>query len=288
MEIPVARACELKDHRILLFHAHIPKTAGYAFSNLLRKNFGDRFLWVHLPHPQASLRPAEVEERLSANPSLDVISTHFLRCFPQTLCGRLVLYLTFLRDPLQLTLSLFRFLRGQYAKLSVDQRSTLPPHLDRMSLREIAKFHLENWFDDSGQFSMQTAFFSPVPRSAMNSRPAGSGFYGKVDLARAQQELRRFFFVGIVERMAESLELLTIKLNSVGVDIDCASMAKENVTEANSAEESWLNPADEVGRAILGCNLADYSLYQEMLGDFETQLATCRLSTDGRRSITRE
>ncbi|HEY0793627.1 MAG TPA: hypothetical protein VGD78_21380 [Chthoniobacterales bacterium] len=256
----------------LIFHAHIPKTAGLAFRGLLEQNFPGRFVSLQLAHPQQYCSVPEFEEYLRANPKADAVSTHFLRIFPETLAGRKVLYLTFLRDPLGLTLSLFRFLRKSYPSLSDEQKRTLPQGIESMSLRDIARFHIENWFDERQQFSMQTAFFSPIPNVRLNERPPGYGFYGKDSLVDACAALNRFFFVGLVERMPESLLLLQHKLNRNGIPFEAAGMKVVNSTDRAPGEETWLHDNDAVGRIILNANRSDQELYRLFSDKFQAEL----------------
>jgi hypothetical protein len=182
------------------------------------------------------------------------------------------LYITFLRNPLDLTLSLFRFLRQNAHQLAPEQLTTLPPNITACSLKEIAKHHVEHWFDENGQFSMQTAFFSPNEGVQIGCRLAGSGFYGRDDLAFAKECLSRFFFVGLVERMEESLLLLTRRLREFGIVLNPSLLPKDNTTVRVPADEYWVSNDDVVGRAILTCNHSDELLYAHFANCLEDEL----------------
>jgi hypothetical protein len=267
----------MKPGSSLIIHAHIPKTAGLAFRGLLEQNFPGKFVSLQLAHPQQYCSIPEFEEYLRVNPNAEVVSTHFLRAFPETLAGRKILYLTFLRDPLELTLSLFRFLRKSYASLSDEQKRTLPSNIETLSLRDIAQFHIETWFDERQQFSMQTAFFSPIPNVKLTEQPSGYGFYGKDSLVDACNALNKFFFVGLVERMPESLRLLQHKLDGVGIPFEGSGMKVVNSTERLSGEATWLHEYDVVGRIILGANQSDHKLYRICSDKFQAELRTAGL-----------
>ena len=171
-----------------LFFLHIPKTGGISFRTLLENHF-----------PQAEVCPAQMPEELQAIPSADLAKYRLFRGhFAYSLHELLPimpLYLTFLRNPIERTISHFRHV----------QREEVSPihiyvHKFNMDIRDFVAAGLTA--EESK--NIQTRF---IASTAMNWE-AIKFFqdYGGVELA--QTRLKDFAVVGLTERFAESMHLL--------------------------------------------------------------------------------
>jgi len=107
--------------------------------------------------------------------------------------------------------------------------------------------------------SPQTRFFCNP--SAMAEFGLSDGHdYGLNSLEIAFSILREFHFVGIVEEMKKSLEVLTDLLLQRGVRVHFDLRLKLNVSPDNT-RPAWLTPEDEVGSQILDTNKSDRLLH---------------------------
>ena len=125
---PEVRNCIVpaRQLRWVLIHYHIFKNAGSTVEYILHRAFGDRFVSLHGPGPDAILHASDVLAFLNDNPEVMAISSHHLK-FPRPASPDYVIFdLCFLRDPLQRLWSIYRYMRrveafdelGQMAKTS--------------------------------------------------------------------------------------------------------------------------------------------------------------------------
>jgi len=112
--------------RWVLIHYHIFKNAGSTIEYVLQRSFGDQFVTLHGPGPDAILGASDVLAFLEHNPEVMAVSSHHLK-FPRPASPDFVIFdLCFLRDPLQRLWSMYRYMRrveaydelGQMAKTS--------------------------------------------------------------------------------------------------------------------------------------------------------------------------
>ena len=78
----------------------------------------------------------------------------------------------------------------------------------------------------------------------------------------ARSILNDFHFVGVVEEMKKSLEVLTDRLLQWGVKVYFDLHLRLNSSSSNSRPE-WLTPEDEVGRRVLETSKNDRLLQEE-------------------------
>ncbi len=94
-----------------MLHYHIFKNAGSTLEYILSRAFGDKFVSLHGPSPDAILNARDVLAFLNANPDVIGISSHHLK-FPRPAARDLVVFdLCFLRDPLQRLWSMYKYMR---------------------------------------------------------------------------------------------------------------------------------------------------------------------------------
>jgi len=249
------------DDQPILVHAHIPKTAGTSFNELLSRQFQERHYQYLHPDPSHIITLEEFEELLTKRPNLRSISSHCVRTFPPRIGGRPALYVTFLREPLAAFLSLLRYTRKEYQNLPDEVKKWWPDNTPSLSLRELAYLYLAPG-GSYVQSCQQTRFFCPPDYTKLLITPDYNQF-GINSYSVARSNLRQFFFVGIVEQMEKSLHYLKRRLLDRGVNLDIDDVPRENRIDSSSEDLSWLHVGDSIGRLVIRSNANDNRLYQE-------------------------
>jgi hypothetical protein len=249
----------------LFLHCHIPKTGGVSFGRVLQSTFPG----FHLTHvhndPTYILTPQTLETLLEINPLLKSITSHHLRMFPRQLQGRRTFYITFLREPTATFISLLKYARRQYPGWRAELQKSWPADTPQRSLRDLAQVYLAN-LGEQMQYSPQTRFLcSPI--SMNNAGLVGEHGYGLDRPDIAALILDQFFFVGLIEEMGKSLELLAAKLKTVGIELRKPFFLHVNRTRSRE-DLSWLNHDDTVGKRVLQCNDCDRELYEKFRARF--------------------
>jgi hypothetical protein len=243
----------------IIFHCHIPKTAGVSFSNVLYSTFRRKYLHHLHFDPTYILTPQTLTTTLEINPLLKALTSHHLRVYPRRLKDRQPLYVTFLREPIATFVSLLKYTRREYHRWTPEARRGWPSDTSRLTLRELAQAYLQNTGPDCG-YSFQTRFLC----SRYSMEKAGLPIedeYGLDRLDIATRILSQFYFVGITEEMRKSLELLAAKFATVGFELSRPMFLRKNRSRTRE-DLSWINPKDEVGQKVLGCHESDRELYR--------------------------
>ena len=242
----------------LILHCHIPKTAGTTVSEGFRQSFGIyHFHHLH-PDPYYVLTRDVLEDFLQINPFLTCITSHHLRSFPLSIANRATFLFTFLRRPEDAFISTLRFAQREFFAFPPEAQRLWPKETPRLPLRELARQYLamHTAFPD---ISAQTRFFCNPSEMAEFGLSDGHD-YGLNSPEIAFSILQEFHFVGIVEEMKKSLEVLTDLLLQRGVMVYFDLRLKLNASPDNS-RPAWLTPEDEVGRQILETNKSDRLLH---------------------------
>ena len=242
----------------LILHCHIPKTAGTTVSAGLRKSF--EFFHIHHYHPDPFyiLSKDTLEFLLEVYPGLRSISSHHLRSFPLSIGARPTFLITFLRKPENAFISQLRYIRRKFWSLPEPMRRLWPTEAPYLSLRELARQYLDQ----------ELATYDLCPQTRFLCNPDTEGPLGPSDLNRhglnsyelAQEILTGFHFVGIVEEMKKSLEVLTDRLLQWGIRGYFEHDLKLNASQERSMP-AWLTPEDEVGRRVLAASANDTLLH---------------------------
>lgn len=244
----------------LILHCHIPKTAGITVSAGLKRSFELCHLHHYHPDPLYILTTDVLEDLLEINPALLSISSHHLRTFPLSVEGRPTFLMTFLRRPEDLFVSQLKFVQREFSFLSAEIKSAWPKDTPRLSLRELARQYLGT-VASSEDYCPQTRFFCNPAAGAMFGLSDGHQ-YGLSSYEMACSILKRFHFVGLVEEMKKSLEVLSERLLQRGIKVYFDLSLKLNSSHADSRPD-WLTPDDEVGREVIEANKSDRLLHQQ-------------------------
>jgi len=247
-------------------HIHVPKTAGTAVRVWLYRAF---------PEGYGSWYPDYVfdETTLAAAGLRDLriraFSTHWIRRFPSTICGRNMKYFTLLRHPLDHVISRVRY----YYQMQVDAQKT--PAAALGPLRDFAAGWVDDWGNDPFHENMQTNFFalhpwSDLQASKFNCEPDTyrswpspvREAYMRERLEVAKDVLRSFLAVGVTEHIIDSLEVLRDRSQRHGFELlPSQELTFENITRIRLEDDSWLGHHDPVGRRILASVTEDEELY---------------------------
>ena len=246
-------------HTPVILHAHIPKTAGISLSDRFRRSFDTLHFHHYHPDPQFILNVEDLQTLIRISPWLQSITSHNLRTFPVRLGPRQACYITLLRRPSDCVVSLVAFIKRNFRVLSFEVQRDWPRNTPDLSLRDLTEYYLDQ--AQGAEQSPQTRFLcNPVTMAAHGLGDRSE--YGVNSYPVARLILQRFFFVGIVDEMGKSLEVLSGKLKQVELELWMGWMPRLNVTK-KKGRLPWLNEEDAVGRRLLTANQSDERLYAE-------------------------
>lgn len=235
----------------ILAHIHVPKCAGTSLRVLLEKHYGTRYLRLYVDDTYFVYSLETLRNYLLRDPQIAGFSSHHVRTFPRWLAGRQVLYITFLRDPIEQFVSYMTHIQKHYSTITAQNLlEAVPPGAQQVSLREFARWLLTQERDIPFRENHNVNFF------ARHSHPAAAD-----RLEAAKAALDEFFFVGITEKMEESIRKLRARACQAGVDFPPGPMLFENISNDYRDDLSWINPADEVGALLLRSVEKDRQLY---------------------------
>jgi hypothetical protein len=265
-EFPVARgqaviadAVEESEAGPLLAHIHVPKCAGTSFRVLLERYFGPRHVRLYMDDTYFVYSEEALRNCLLRDPLPRAFSSHHVRTFPSRLGGREMLYVTFLRDPVEQFVSYMTHVRKHYSGItSRTLLESLPPNAPQLTLREFAHWLLTQDRDIPFRENHNVNFF------ARHSAPAEAD-----RLEAAKAALSRFFFVGISDRMDESMEKLRALAQGAGLEFPADALSVENTSGEFRDDLGWIDPADEVGAMLLHSVERDRRLYDWAVERFD-------------------
>lgn len=242
----------------LILHCHIPKTAGTTVSAGFRRSF-DIFHFHHFhPDPFYILTKQRLDELLEMDPSLRSISSHHLRSFPLSIGDRPTFLVTFLRRPEDAFISQLKYVQREFFSFPEQVRCLWPADTPSLTLRELAYRCLDT--AACHDFCPQTRFVCNPDAGASFGLSDGHR-YGLDSYEMAHQILTQFHFVGIVEEMKKSLEVLTDRLLQWGTKVYFKLDLKLNTSDSGT-RPAWLTPEDEVGRRVLAVGRNDRRLHE--------------------------
>ncbi len=245
----------------VIAHIHVPKCAGTSFRNLLARYLGSAHLALYPDDTFFVYSEKELAGHLSDR-SVRAFSSHFVRTFPSSIDGRDMLYVTFLRHPVEQFISYLTFARKVFSSIrDPNLLSCLPPNAPALSLREAARWILTCDREVNFRENYTTNFFARFPFQAQYGGSAPGACYREKRLSIAQRTLEQFFFVGIVEHMDRSLSLLQSLAEKGGLAFPTGQISVENTSGETRDDLSWIREEDEVGGRLLRSIQEDTLLY---------------------------
>lgn len=235
----------------VLAHIHVPKCAGTSLRVLLETHRGPRHLGLYVNDSYFVYGEETLRSYLLQDSEMQGFSSHHVRSFPRWLAGREMLYVTFLREPIQQFVSYMTHIKKHYASITAKTLlEAVPPDAPEVTLREFARWLLTADRDVPFRENHNVNFFS-----RHSGREAGDR------LAAAKATLGEFFFVGITERMEESMSKLKALTRDAGLEFPPDPIPVENTSADYRDDLAWIEPEDEVGSLLLQSVEEDRRLY---------------------------
>lgn len=264
---------EQSDHPLFV-HVHIHKCAGTAFNELIRKTFAPRHLDAYLADPFHTYQQAELDGLVRQWPAVRSIASHSIRMFPEYIGGRQPLYVCLLREPVDWFVSYLTYAQAHFDELTPAHAATFPPGAAKMPLGELAGAMVQRFVVRPTVYCtfiryLAESTFRHALSGIMDVPPHDSPLTGKIaalfdesGLGMAQRILSRFFFVGIVERMDESIALLRRRLAKIEIALADEPITERNVTRHRRDDLRWLGKDHPTGIAIRRLLADDLKLYE--------------------------
>jgi len=232
-------------------HIHVPKCAGTSFRVLLETYFGPRHLGLYVNDTYFVYGDETIRSYLLQSPEIRGFSSHHVRSFPHWVAGREALYVTFLRDPIQQFVSYMTHIKKHYAEITSESLlAAVPRDAPQLTLREFARWLLTQDREIPFRENHNVNFFA---------RHSAPGAMDRLEAAIAA--LEGFFFVGITERMDESINKLRTLARAARVDFPPGAVPVENTSADYRDDLGWIHPDDEVGSMLLRSVEKDRQLY---------------------------
>jgi len=234
-----------------LVHIHVPKCAGTSFRVMLEAAFGSRHVGLYVNDTYFVYDEADLRSYVRQEARLHGFSSHHVRTFPQWLGGRRMLYVTFLRDPIQQFISYMTHIQKHYGTItSQSLLEAVPANAPQLTQREFARWLLTSRRDIPFRENHNVNFFT------RHSAPDAAD-----RLAAAKAQLSEFFFVGITERMEESVQKLASLARESGVEFPSGHIPFANTSADYRGDLGWIRADDEVGALLLRSVEQDRQLY---------------------------
>jgi len=243
-------------------HIHVPKCGGTAFRNFLQNHFGSAHLALYVHDTFFVYSEDELAGYIKDRAVLG-FSSHFVRTFPERLAGRDLIYVTFLRNPVDQFISYVTFAKKNYLGLQVDKplMGCLPPDLPSLSIREAARWILTQDTEVNFRENFTVNYFARYGLKREAGQPNNDVYYRQNRLAAAQRILQTFFFVGVIEQMERSMSLLRQLMGQCNLDFPPGEVPVDNTSFDFRGDLSWIRMDDEVGSLLLESIREDQQLY---------------------------
>ncbi len=220
----------------IYYNIHIPKNAGGTFDMILERIFKDKYL-IYLDIAPGYIYSDTEKRNILIEREVKCISGHAMRYPGPNIPCLKYYYMTFLRDPIERIISLYRFEREISSK---DHSSYLP---------------IEEWINI--RMEEDQAIMNPQTYHLL-----GSINRDNMSLRRSKELLDSFFFVGIVEMFDESLIILKNKMN---LGVSDLRYIRKNVTI--SKKKIVIDPKTKM--RLMELNQIDIELYNYAKLQFE-------------------
>lgn len=257
----------------ILAHIHVPKCGGTAIRNFLQDHFGqEHYLVLYVQDTFFVYSEHELATHLKDR-AIQGFSSHYVRTFPERLAGRDVVYITFLRNPIDQFISYLTFVKKNYVGLQADEQlmSCLPPAFPLLSVREAARWILTQDREVNFRENFTVNYFARFMLRRVVGQSISDHYYRQNRLAAAKQVLQRFFFVGVIEQMERSISVLRKLMGQFGLEFPPGEVPIENTSFELRGDLGWIRTDDEVGSLLLESVREDQQLYNWAEGQLQCQ-----------------
>src|SRR5271166_1497633 len=249
----------------VIAHIHVPKCGGTAFRKFLIQHYGAAHLALYVPDTYFVYPQGQIAEYLR-DKSVRGFSSHFVRTFPDRIVGRDIVYITFLRNPVDQFISYITHIKKHFATIpDKPLLSALPPDPTKMSVREIARWILTCDREVNFHENYTVNFFARYSMPGVTGPFRKDKAYVKHRLSAASRILDRFFFVGIAEQMDLSVAILRTLMSKSKLDLPQGEVPIDNTSFEFRDDLSWIHHDDVVGRLLLNSVREDQMLYQRAM-----------------------
>jgi hypothetical protein len=266
------RGVSIEGKSPVLVHVHVPKTGGVSLWSLLQQG-GKAHLNLYVNNTHFVYNEELLAKTVLADHAVRSFSSHFVLTFPPYLAGRRLLYFTMLRDPVQQFVSYLTFIKRTYYSLhDPNLEACLPPDPPSLTLRDLARWILTQDRDEVPFHENYTVNFLARQTYLAFQGPQGRFdrfAYRSARLALAQTLIDQFVYVGLTERLSESIDELRRIAAYLGIELPQGPIGQENVSYQLRDDISWLDPSDEVGAMLLQSTEEDRRLYEWAAKRFE-------------------
>ncbi len=253
----------------VIAHIHVPKCGGTAFRKFLIQHYRAAHLALYVPDTYFVYPQDQIAEYLRDR-SVRGFSSHFVRTFPDRIAGRDIVYITFLRNPVDQFISYITHIKKHFGTIpDKPLLSALPPDPTRMSVREIARWILTSDQEVNFHENYTVNFFARYSMPGETGPFRKDKAYVRHRLSAASRILDRFFFVGVAERMGLSVAILRNLMLRSNLDFPQGEVPVDNTSFEFRDDLSWIHHKDEVGRLLLKSLQEDQRLYQRAMERFQ-------------------
>ena len=246
---------------------HIPRTAGTTFSDILKKNFKEKYIRVYGMKKRDFFSDEEVKALAVFFPDAECISAHEFACpLPQpdnSNTNKIIQYqfITFLREPVARAFSHYFYNRERWRKGIIKKDF----------VEELFPIYFKKTNEQAREISGGRWVYLADMQTYILDR--------NYNLEAAKNRMKNeFFFVGVTERFEESLIILRRKIREAGINFRIGYF-KKNVSLKKKPE-----PDPETYNMVLAENRRDKELYdyanflldeeiKKYQGDFKKDLA---------------
>lgn len=236
--------------RFVILHYHFLKNAGMTVMDLLHRSFGAGYGTIDTPDHDGHVSTEALLALLESNPLLKAVSSHQIRYPLPQVRGFLFFDLCFLRDPVDRVRSTYDYFREKPAA-----GDPVSEFANRLPLGEfIATLVREMpWYVGDAQVNL-------LANGIANDLPSAQ------DFDRAVAQMLRTSFLGVVDRVPQSMAAGRHFLRSVFPEMNGAGADAENVSAKNvtAGLEATLEARRE--RVREACDACDPRVYPELLG----------------------
>lgn len=248
--------------RTVIVHYHLFKNAGTSIEKLLKTSFGKAWASWDKPEPGAKISAADMQAWIEAHPRIRAVSSHQL--VPPLPTGAFdVIPVIFIREPLSRVRSAWLFEWQKQPGLDAPKGSLVK--------------YIEEKFKQKNTSVIANFQVSRLSNLSYTETRQSLHRYNHELLPAAMQLLDQLPFVGMVDRFAESLELLKLVTSKRFPDL-VVTEYKENVlqTTGGSVEQRIESLRKEIGNELFDelCvrNRLDLQLYSYAAGRFQRHI----------------